>query len=178
MSKNNNFILSVLNVLSWIIFIGLCVEAGALIFNFVFTLFKPIATNNIYKGLNLSDLYENHFPYYIGLMSFVIVISLLKAYLFYLVVNIFMKLNLVKPFSSEIAKLIEKISYEALAIGIVSAVAHHYTKRLIHSGYEVNQIEEYWNDIAAFLMMAAILFVISQIFRKGIELQNENDLTV
>ncbi|MBK6785171.1 MAG: DUF2975 domain-containing protein [Saprospiraceae bacterium] len=27
-------------------------------------------------------------------------------------------------------------------------------------------------------MMAAILFVISQIFRKGIELQNENDLTV
>ncbi|MBK6785530.1 MAG: DUF2975 domain-containing protein [Saprospiraceae bacterium] len=52
------------------------------------------------------------------------------------------------------------------------------TQRLIHSGYEVNQIEEYWNDIAAFLMMAAILFVISQIFRKGIELQNENDLTV
>mgnify|MGYP003376971816 CR=1 FL=1 len=127
MSKNNNFILSVLNVLSWIIFIGLCVEAGALIFNFVFTLFKPIATNNIYKGLNLSDLFENHFPHYIGLMSLVIVISLLKAYLFYLVVNIFMKLNLVKPFSSEIAKLIEKISYEALAIGIVSAVAHHYT---------------------------------------------------
>jgi hypothetical protein len=178
MSKNSNFVLSVLHVLSWIIFIGLCVEAGALIFNFVFTLFKPIATNNIYKGLNLSEVYNNHFPHYIGLMSFVLVISLLKAYLFYLVVKIFMKLNLVNPFSSEIAKLIEKISYEALSIGILSAVAHQYTKRLIRSGYEVHQIGEYWNEIAAFLMMAAILFVISQIFNKGIELQNENDLTV
>jgi hypothetical protein len=27
-------------------------------------------------------------------------------------------------------------------------------------------------------MMAAILFIISQVFKKGIELQNENDLTV
>jgi len=27
-------------------------------------------------------------------------------------------------------------------------------------------------------MMSAIIFVISQIFKKGIEIQNENDLTV
>jgi hypothetical protein len=89
-----------------------------------------------------------------------------------------MKLNLVKPFDVEIAKLIEKISFEAFAIAIVSIVAHQYTKMLIQSGYEVSHVEKYWNDTAAFLMMAAIIFVISQIFKKGIELQNENDLTV
>jgi hypothetical protein len=178
MTKKNDFILKALNVISWIIFIGLCIEAGALIFNFALTLFKPIATHNIYKGLDLSELYENQFAHFIGVLSFVVVLSLLKAYLFYLVVQIFMKLNLVKPFDVEIAKLIEKISFEAFAIAIVSIVAHQYTKMLIQSGYEVSHVEKYWNDTAAFLMMAAIIFVISQIFKKGIELQNENDLTV
>jgi hypothetical protein len=178
MSAKNDFILKALNVVSWIIFIGLCIEAGALIFNFIFTLFKPIATQNIYKGLNLSELYEMKFAHYIGLMGFVVVLSILKAYLFYLVVKIFMKLNLVKPFNVEIAQLIEKISFEAFGIAIVSIVAHEYTKQLIQSGYEVSSIETYWDDTAAFLMMAAIIFVISQLFKKGIELQNENDLTV
>jgi hypothetical protein len=111
-------------------------------------------------------------------MSFVIVLSVLKAYLFYLVVKIFMKLNLVKPFDAAIARLIEKISYEAFAIAIVSIIGHQYTKRLIQSGYEVGQAGKYWDDTAAFLMMAAIIYVISRIFKKGIELQNENDLTV
>jgi hypothetical protein len=178
MSKKNDVILKALNVVSWIIFIGLCIEAGAIIFNFILTLFNPIASNDIYKGLNLSEMYENSFPHFIAIMSFVAVLSILKAYLFFLVVKIFMKLNLVKPFDINIARLIEKISYEAFTIAIVSIVAHQYTKSLIQSGYEVNHVEQYWNDIAAFLMMGAIIFVISQIFNKGIELQNENDLTV
>jgi hypothetical protein len=178
MSKKNDFILKALNVVSWIVFIGLCIEAGALLFNFILTLFNPIAANNIYKGLNLSLLYEVNFANYIGVMSFVVVLSLMKAYLFYLVVKIFMKLNLVKPFNVEIAKLIEKISYEAFAIAIVSVIAHQYTKRLIQSGNVLGDVGQYWDDTAAFLMMAAIIFVISQIFKKGIEIQNENDLTV
>ncbi len=178
MSKNNDVILKVLHVLSWIVFIGLCIEAGALIFNFIFTLFKPIASHNIYKGLNLSEMYEKQFSHFIGVMSFVVVLALLKAYLFYLVVNIFQKLNLVKPFNIEIAKLIEKISFEAVTIAILTVIAQQYTLRLVDNGYEVSDVDNYWNDTAAFMMMAAILFVISQVFKKGIELQEENDLTV
>jgi len=178
MLTKNDAILKVLHVVSWIAFIGLCIEAGALIFNFVYSLFKPIASNNIYKGLDLSEIYAIHFPQFIALMSFVLALAILKAYLFYLVVKIFQKLNLVKPFDVEIAKLIEKISYEAIAIAVVSLIAHQFTKRLIQNGYEVSHVENYWNDTAAFLMMAAILFIISQVFKKGIELQNENDLTV
>ena len=62
MTKKNDAILKVLHVVSWIAFIGLCIEAGALIFNFVYALFKPIASHNIYKGLDLSEMYTNHFP--------------------------------------------------------------------------------------------------------------------
>jgi hypothetical protein len=178
MTKKDDFILKALNVVAWVIFIGLCVEAGALIFNFIFTLFKPIASNNIYKGLNLSELYQIHFAHYVGLMSFVLSLAILKAYLFYFVVEIFTKLNLGNPFNTEIAKLIEKIGFEAFVISIISIVAHQYTKGLIQDGFDVDTIESYWNDSSAFMMMAAILFIISQIFKRGIELQNENDLTV
>jgi hypothetical protein len=178
MTKKDDFILKTLNVVAWVIFIGLCVEAGALLFNFVFTLFKPIATLNIYKGLNLSELYTHHFAHYVGLMSFVLSLAILKAYLFYFVVEIFTKLNLGNPFNTEIAKLIEKIGFEAFVISIISIVAHQYTKGLMKDGLNVDGVESYWNDSSAFMMMAAILFIISQIFKKGIELQNENDLTV
>ena len=111
-------------------------------------------------------------------MSFIVVIAIMKAYLFYLVVRIFMKLDLSNPFSRDIATLIEKISYEAFAIAIVSIVAQQYTKRLLHTGYEVSHAHKYWGDIAAFLMMAAIVYIISKIFDKGIQIQEENDLTV
>ena len=165
MTKKNDFILDVLNVLAWIIFVGLCIDAGFLVYKFIFSLFNPTAA-------------QNQSPHFRGVMSFAVAISMLKAYLFYLVVKIFMKLNLVKPFTIEIAKLIEKISYEAFTIAIVSIIAHQYTKRFIQSDYDVSHLEKYWNDTVAFLMMAAIIFVISQIFIKGLELQNENDLTV
>ena len=178
MTKNNDLILKVLHVVSWIVFIGLCIEAGALILNFILTFFKPVASHNIYNGLDLTEMYQNQFGHYIGVMSFIVILSILKAYLFYLVVKIFMQLNVVKPFNIEIADLVQKISLEAFTIAIVSIIAHQYTKRLIQSGYEVDLAEKYWDDTTAFLMMAAIVFVISQIFKKGIELQNENDLTV
>jgi hypothetical protein len=114
----------------------------------------------------------------VGLMSFVVVLAILKAYLFYFVVEIFTKLNLGNPFNAGIAKLIEKIGFEAFVISIISIVAHQYTKGLPQDGFKVDGIQSYWNDSSAFMMMAAILFIISQIFKKGIELQNENDLTV
>ena len=178
MTKKNDLIFDVLQVVSWIAFVGLCIEAGAIVFNFIFSYFKPIVAQNLYRGLDLSELYQNHFPHFIAVMSFIVVIAIMKAYLFYLVVRIFMKLDLSNPFSRDIATLIEKISYEAFAIAIVSIVAQQYTKRLLHTGYEVSHAHKYWGDIAAFLMMAAIVYIISKIFDKGIQIQEENDLTV
>lgn len=178
MSKNQDFVIKALYVVSWIIFIGLCIESGALIFNFTYAIVNPIAAQNIYKGLDLSVLHQKQFAHFIGLMSFIVVISTLKAYLFYLVVKIFMKLNFVKPFSAEIARLIEKISLEVFSIAIVGILAKQYTKKLVILGYDISFANEYWSDTGAFLMMAAIVYLIAQIFKRGIELQNENDLTV
>jgi hypothetical protein len=176
MSKKNEFIMLVLQVVSWIVFIGLCIETGALLFNFVFSLIKP--TLKFYRDLDLWTVYKEHKFAYIGLFSFVIAISALKAYVFYLIVKVFTKFNLGKPFSFEVQNLMEKISYDAFSIAIVSLVAHQYVKSLNHKDINVGNVESYLSDIGSYLILACVVFVLAQVFKKGLELQSENDLTV
>ncbi|MFZ9718690.1 MAG: DUF2975 domain-containing protein [Chitinophagaceae bacterium] len=180
MKNKQDFILQASYVGAWIIFIGLSIEAGAILFNFIYTLFNPIAAQNIYNGLNLSSLYHTAFGHYVAVMSFAVLIAIMKAYLFFLVIWVFMKLNLVQPFSTDIAALISKMSTEALSIAAISFVARQYAKRLLQKGLDLDIVGKYWADAGTlvFLMMAAILYIIAQIFYKGIALQKENDLTV
>ena len=178
MTKKENFIWKLLQVVSWIIFIGFCIQTGALIFNFIYSLFRPIATHDLYLKLNLSELYERSFFLYVFLFSLAITISGISAWLFYLVIKLFDRLNLVKPFSEEVADLISRISYYAFSIGLLGVIAISFTKELTKKGFEVSTIGRFWEDSVTYLMMSAIIFIISLIFKRGIELQKENDLTI
>ena len=51
MSKRNNFVFIGLHIIAWVIFVGLCVEAGGLIVNFIFSLYKPEFIQNLLKVL-------------------------------------------------------------------------------------------------------------------------------
>ncbi|MBN2666855.1 MAG: DUF2975 domain-containing protein [Bacteroidales bacterium] len=39
-------------------------------------------------------------------------------------------------------------------------------------------MDQFWVDSQAFILMAAVVYVIATIFKKGLEIQNENDLTI
>ena len=58
MSKRNNFVFIGLHIVAWVIFVGLCIEAGGLIVNFVFSLYKPEFVQNLYQKLDLSEMYN------------------------------------------------------------------------------------------------------------------------
>jgi len=88
------------------------------------------------------------------------------------------KLDLSKPFSSFIAKKITQISYYTFSIGILSFIAQQTAKNLSHHGFEIDKLSQFWVDSQAFILMAAVIYVIATIFKKGVEIQNENDLTV
>ena len=178
MSKRNNLIWKAIQAICWLIFVGLCIQTGALLFNFIYSLFRPSATHNLHLGLDLSKIYGQSTTVYVLLFSLVIALSALKATVFYFVLRLFTRLKLIKPFTEIVSLLISKISYYSFSVGILSYIAHQFTKNLMHKGYDVNLVERYWNDSDAYLMMSAILFAIALIFQKGIELQNENDLTV
>jgi hypothetical protein len=178
MKTKNDLILIVLNVVSWIIFIGLSIEAGGLIVNFAFSVFKPEIVGSLYQKLDLSSLYQQSKWAFFGMYGFVLFIAVLKAILFYIVIMLPYKLDLSKPFSSFIAKKITQISYYTFSIGILSFIAQQTAKNLSHHGFEIDKLSQFWVDSQAFILMAAVIYVIATIFKKGVEIQNENDLTV
>jgi hypothetical protein len=178
MSKRNNFIWKAIQVICWLIFLGYCIQTGALLFNYIFSLFKPIATHNLYLGIDLSELYLKSKSIYTFVFTLMVVISAFKAYLFFIALKLFKTLNITKPFSENVSAIITKITYCTFSIGIISIIAQEVANQLSEKGYNVGLVERYWNDGGAYLVMTAILFTIAFIFKKGIELQNENDLTV
>lgn len=170
-----NQILEILKVVAWILFIGLCIKTGAILVSFVVSLFvNPAGAQNLYLGMNLSELLLFNQWHYIAMVSLIVTLSGLKAYLFFQVVRIISKINISHPFSEYTGKLISKMSGIALQIGITALVSVIYAKWLMKKGnhftYEGGEVE--------FFFLAGILFVIAVIFKKGIELQSENELTV
>lgn len=178
MSKTNNIIFKGLKIIAWIIFIGLCIEAGGLIVNFIISIYNPEFVHNLYQKLDLSKMYENSKWAFFSMYSFILIISTLKAVLFYVVIKLVTKINLSKPFSIFVSNQIYKISYYTFSIGLLSYLAQQTTKKLQHSGYTIDTLNQFWADSQAFILMAAVIYVIATIFSKGVEIQNENDLTV
>jgi hypothetical protein len=178
MSKANNYVLNGLHIVAWVIFAGLGIEAGGLIVNFFFSLYKPEFVQNLYQKLDLSEMYNRSKGAFFGMYSFILLISVLKACLFYVVIELLWKLNLAKPFNSLVSKQITKISYFTFSIGILSYIARQTAKNLQQHGYALDNLNQFWADSQAFILMAAVIYVIATIFKKGVEIQNENDLTV
>lgn len=178
MSKTNNFVFTVVKIVSWVIFVGLCIEAGGLIVNFIFSLYKPEFVQNLYQKLDLSEMYERSKWTFFSMYSFILVISILKAVLFYVVIRLVSKIDLTKPFNSFVSRQISLMSYYTFSIGILSYIARETAKNLQHRGYVIDSLNQFWADSQAFILMAAVIYVIATIFSKGVEIQNENDLTV
>lgn len=170
--------LMLITVVIWSIFIGLCIKAGALLFTFVYSLFNPVVSQNLYEGLNLSALREQNIWYYGGVLSIVLFIAGQKAYLFFLMIRIFLKINLIQPFSREVSKLISSISYVALEIGAGIIIASGIFKWMQVRGYELDRVPQILGGGFEFLLMAALLIAIGMVFKRGVEIQEENELTV
>jgi len=175
-------ILKVLNILSWIIFIGICVQAGGYIFNTLFLLTtNPFGPHYFWNGADLSGLYVYDRVYFLVIASLMIIVSVLKALLFYWIVKILhdKKLNMEQPFNKEVGSFVFKLSYAALAIGMFSAWTGNYSQWLAKKGVLMPSLESMSVDGAdVWFFMAVILFIIGHIFKRGIEIQTENELTI
>jgi hypothetical protein len=171
-------ILKILYVLSWIIFIGVCIEAGGFIFNAFFTL----VLNHSNAGyFNLSALYDFDPGHYFAELMLIIIVAVMRACMFYLIVKILgdKKLNMVQPFNKEVGRFIFRLSYLALGIGLFSYWGVKYTGWLVSLGVKMPDIEYLrLGGADVWLFMGVTLLVIAQIFKRGIEIQSENDLTI
>lgn len=178
MTKRNNIIWKVIKTVCWVIFFLYCMKTLDLIVSYSYSLYNPADAKDLYHGLDLSQLYFSNKLHYSLTVLVIIIISALKALVFYFATTLFKILNFVKPFSRDISRIITKITYYTFAIGIVSGIVEIFVNRLSANGYNFSPIESLWGDGDAYFFMSAILFVIALIFKKGIELQSENELTV
>lgn len=178
MKNQSDFIFKGLHIVAWIIFVGLCIEAGALLVNFIYSLFKPEIVGHLYEKLDLSQMYAVNKGVYLGMYSFILTLAFLKAYLFYIVIRLLSKLDLAQPFNTFVSEQITQLSYYTLSIGLISYIARQVARGLNPNEFDVAPLEKFWADSQAFILMAAVIYVISVIFARGVELQEENDLTV
>lgn len=178
MSKKNNLVFTILSVVAWVIFVGLCIEAGGLITNLIFSIYKPELVQNLYENLDLSQMYNLSKGAYFGMYAFILAIAILKAHLFYEVIRLVSKINLAKPFSQFVSKQILQISYYTFSIGLISLIGRQTAKNLQHYGFETESLNPYWADSQAFILMGVVIYVIAQIFKRGLEIQAENELTI
>jgi len=177
-SKTNNVVFKGLKIVAWIIFVGLCIESGGLIVNFFFSLYNPEFVKNLYQTLDLSEMYERNTWAFFSMYSFILFISILKAVLFYIVIKLVSNIDLSKPFNKYVSRQISQISYYTLSIGLLSYFAQQSAKNLQHYGYVIDTLDQFWADSQAFILMAAVVYVIATIFSKGVEYQEELDETV
>lgn len=176
-------ILKVLEILSWIIFIGLCIEAGGIAFNMIITFFrKPPFIENFWEGTSyLTGLYQFDRGHFFVITLFMTIVSVLKAIMFYLIVKLFTdkKLNISKPFNIELKRFIIKMSSLSFGIGLFSYWGMKYTAWLTTQGAATSDLQAlHLAGADVWLFMAVIMFVIGQIMKRGIEIQNENELTI
>jgi len=182
MKSRTKQILKILQVLSWIIFIGVCIEAGGSIFSAFYTLvINPANARTFWEGNDLSGLYQYDPGHFFAETLLISIASVMKACIFYLIIKILhdKKLSMSQPFSEEVRLFIIKVSYLAFGIGLFTGFGVKYTEWLVKQGVHMPDTQHLrLGGADVWLFMAVTLFVIAQIFKRGIEIQTENELTV
>lgn len=175
MKKRTGVILIILNVLAWITYIGLMIKAGAILFNYIFSFFVEQSPKNFFNGLNLYQLKQFGFWHYTAVVVFMLAIALLEVWTAHLIIKVLSRIKLKHPFTIEVSRIMEKISYFIVGIWIVAMLFNLYIAWLSDKGIE--GLKEHMTS-GDFIFLAGVIFVFAQIFKKGVEIQTENELTV
>lgn len=182
MKTQTEKILNVLRIIAWIGYVGSIVVAIAIVGIFVAHFFVSPNAEFVKKffvtdsKLSFTTLVNE----YLGWFVFYLILSLLKYYFIIktwkLVKDTITNLNIIRPFSAEISINIEKIAYLMIVISLVDFFTQQYVSLL--EVLTTNQIKYNFSLDLTYIFVIGFVYLVSQIFKRGIELQEENDLTV
>ena len=173
MNSKTEKLLKLMRFLEWIAFIGLFIKAGAIIMSFGVSVQNPEAATDLYQGMDLSRYAKASFAHYTIIVFYYILLYLLQAYIALFITKLLSAINIEKPFTQTVVDLLNKISYTILAVWILA---------IIHNAHVIG-LEKYAEIIAApfaweYVFLAGIVYVLAQLFKRGIVMQTENELTV
>lgn len=176
MKIRTEHILTFLKIVAWLAFVGYGIKAGSQTVALVAIFIDPSWAEKVYEvNPLLLKLRQYNAQYFVNAMSLLVFLLAFKAHIWYLVIQLLSKLRLKTPFSKDIAKRLEKIAFELLGIWLVNIMGMAYLEWLEKT------TGEQLGDLGVgdeFLLIAAIVYIVSQIFKRGIELKEENELTI
>lgn len=115
-----------------------------------------------------------------GIISFVVFGISAVCYLLLLIkltnnaLNVLYKVDFQNPFNEYTSNSISKLGSTALTLGILNIVFSPLISLFYHNRFVIDFSFENLN----FLIMGTILYIVSLIFKRGVALQSENDLTI
>ena len=180
-STKTRIFLTLLYIIAWIIFVGLSIEAGGFITNAVFVLAKPETVPYLWQQVDLRDLLQYGRGFFFTLVTIISVVTVLKAILFYLIISILhnKELNIEQPFTFIAQRFIVRIASLSLLIGLFSILGAKGVDWLSEQSVQMPDLQAlHLSGADVWIFMSLALFVVAYIFKKGIVLQAEQDLTV
>jgi Protein of unknown function (DUF2975) len=157
--------------------VGYSIIWGSQLTTLVASFINPEWAKRTYEvDLNLLGIREHSVGFYTCAMCLTIAVSALKALIWFVVFALLSKLKLQTPFSIEVEKKLERIAYLLLGVWIVSS---NFWKIYVYYLSKDTGIQLPANNSGdEYLFMAGMIYIISQVFKRGIEIQEENQLTV
>ena len=176
MKIKTEHILTFLKIVAWLAFVGYAIKAGAQTVALVVGFIDPTLAEKLYEvNPLLLKLRQHNVSFFVNAMSLVVFLSAITAHVWYLAIQLLSKLRLKTPFSRDVARRLEKIAFEILGIWLINIMGMSYFKWLEKStGEQLGNL----GIGDEFLLIAAIVYIVSQIFKRGIEINEENELTV
>ena len=162
---------------------GTLVKFGIILISFIISLFNPefvvfkdidVFGEGTSPGTYFYEIQKSHLWNYIFYIISIILWTLIKSYLAYLIIKLLAKINIIHPFSMEIANRVVKISYTLIFIWGLSFVVNFFDK---WSALAIG-LEPQFEIRGELLFIAGLVYLIGNIFKRGVEIQNENKLTI
>lgn len=170
-------ILVIFKYLSLIAGIGFSIECGSELLYFISSFIDTAWSEKVYGAEKAwSGIREYSTWYYVCVMSLVISISALKAWIWYLMFGLLQKLQLKSPFSMSVTNKIGTIAHLLLGVWILMSIMGRTYGYYLVNATGITLPAKYTGD--EYFFMAGIVYIISKIFMRGIEMQEENQLTV
>lgn len=157
-------LLTTLNVLTWIVFIALLIKAGTMLFLYGYSLIKPDVAGYLYKGLDLLEIRRSNMLHYSALSIGLASLPAIQAVIALIMIRIFSGMNLQSPFTMATADRLRLVSF--LIVGIWGLT---FATDLMGGNLTLTTDP---------LFTAGLTYLIAQIFRRGVEMQTETELTV
>ncbi|MCX7555049.1 DUF2975 domain-containing protein [Marinicella sp. S1101] len=166
-------ILNIMFFLAWFVFIALLIKTGAVVTTYTISLFNSDAAKHLYFDMDLSMYLSHSLMHYSILALTKVLLFSAQAYVAFLVTELLKDFNLKNPFSQTVVHLMERICFSILFIAFLTVLHNGHIKALEQVvGVGANGSDD------AYLLWAAMVYVMAQVFKRGIEIQNENDFTI